>query len=101
MDLCRLAGPGGGFGPQTLDLAPRQGDADLPDPLQLHPVDRLGVEAREVDQGGGFSPLAGFLVTLAGLQPARGLFPVEARQVLALLPKSDKSVATLGLWPHG
>src|SRR5258706_15661809 len=74
MGFCRLACPAGGLGPQTLDLAPRQGDADFPAPFQLHPVDRLGVKAREVEQGGRFSPFDGFQVTLAGLQPDRGLF---------------------------
>src|SRR6202451_1852193 len=33
--LCRLAGPAGRLGSQTPDLALRQGDADLPDPVQL------------------------------------------------------------------
>ena len=48
--LRRLAGSGGRLVAQALDLAPGQGDADLADPFQLHPVDRLGVEAREVDR---------------------------------------------------
>ena len=45
-----LARAGYGLGPQPLDLASWQGDADFPDSFQLHPVDGLGVEAREVDQ---------------------------------------------------
>ena len=55
MRLGGLACAGRGLAAQALDLAPGQGDADLPDPFQLHPVDRLGVEAREVDQHAGFS----------------------------------------------
>src|SRR5580704_8696663 len=42
MGLGRLAGPGRPLGPHAFDLAPRQGDIDFPDPVQLYPVDRLG-----------------------------------------------------------
>src|SRR5271156_4567157 len=73
------AGPGRGPGPQPLDLAPRQGDADLADPFQLDAGDRLGVEAREIDDGRGLSPFDGFQIAVAGLDPHRGLFALEAR----------------------
>jgi hypothetical protein len=96
-----LARAGGGFGPQAFDLAPWQGDADLPDPFQLYPVDRLGVEAREVDQRGGLSPLDRLQIALAGLQPDRGLFPVEARRRMALFPVDHDDVAVLVLRQHG
>src|SRR3954462_5556113 len=46
----RFARPSRRLGPQPLDLAPRQRDADLADPLKPYPVNRLGVEARQVDQ---------------------------------------------------
>src|ERR1700694_1913270 len=87
-----LARAGGGFGPQAFDLASWQGDADLSDPFQLHPVDRLGVEAREVDQRGGFAPLDRLQITLAGLQPDCGLFPVEASWRMALFPVDHDNV---------
>src|ERR1700682_5788065 len=96
-----LARAGGGFGPQAFDLAPWQGDADLPDPFQLHPVDRLGVEAREVDQRGGFAPLDRLQIALAGLQPDRGLFPVEARRRMALFPVDHDNVAVFVFRQHG
>src|ERR1700733_15516113 len=76
--LCRLAGPGARLGPQPIDLTPGQGDADLPDPFQLYPVDWLGIKARQVDHGRGFSAFDGFQVAFAGLQPDRGLLTVEA-----------------------
>src|ERR1700730_2639833 len=96
-----LARAGGGFGPQAFDLAPWQGDADLSDPFQLHPDDRLGVEAREVDQSGGFSPLDGFQITLAGLQPDRGLFAVEAGNGVAQLVVDHNNVAVFVFRQHG
>src|SRR6202041_1136212 len=81
-----LPRPRRGLGPQPLDLTPWQGDADLADPFQPDPVDRLGVETGEVDDAGGLSPLDRFQVALAGLQPDRGLFSVEARNRMMLLP---------------
>src|SRR4051794_16288103 len=78
MGFSRLARPCCRFGPQTVDLAARQRDADFPDPFQLHSRDGLGVETGEVDHGGGFSPVDGFQVALAGLEPDRGLLAVEA-----------------------
>src|SRR5260370_172324 len=101
MGLGRLACPGRGLGAQTLDLAPWQGNADLPDPFQFHPVDRLGVEAREVDLGGGFPPLDGFQVSLAGLHPDPGFFAVEAGDRMALLPVDHNNVAILVFRQHG
>src|SRR5882672_11209589 len=92
MRLCRLAGPDRGLGPQAIDLAPRQGNADLSDPFQLNPVDRLGVEAGEVDQGGGFSPLDRFQIALAGLQSDRGFLSVEACERVALLLVNHNNV---------
>src|ERR1700676_3381623 len=96
-----LAAPRRPLGTQPLDLAPWQGDADLADPFQFHPVDRLGVEAGEVDEAGGFAPLDGFQVTLAGLQPDRGLFPIEARWGVALLPVDHDNIAIFVLGQHG
>src|ERR1700688_4939212 len=43
----RLARARRRLGAQPLDLAPRQGNADLPDPFQFYPNDRLGVETGE------------------------------------------------------
>src|SRR4030088_2396644 len=51
MYLCRLACPRRRLASQAFDLASRQGDADLADPFELYPVDRLGVEACGVDLG--------------------------------------------------
>src|SRR5713101_1096272 len=96
-----LARPARGLGPQPLDLASWQGDADLPDPFEFDPVDRLGVEAREVDQRGGFSPLDRLQITLAGLQPDCGLFPVEARRRMALFPVDHDNVAVFVFRQHG
>src|ERR1700677_1240125 len=90
-----------GPGPQSLDLAPWQGDADLADPFQPDPVDRLGVETGEVDDAGGLSSLDRFQVALAGLQPDRGLFSVEARNRMMLLPENHDNVAVFILWQHG
>src|SRR5690348_9720755 len=78
MGPCRLARPRRRPGPQPFDLAPRQRDADFPDPFQLHSRDGLGVEAGEIDHGRGFSPVDGFQIALARLQPDRRLFAVEA-----------------------
>jgi hypothetical protein len=96
-----LARPRRGLGPQPLDLTPWQGDTDLADPFQLHSVDRLGVEAREVDDAGGFPALDGLQVALARLQPDRGLFPVEARNRMALLPENHDNIAVFVLRQHG
>src|SRR5580692_6840985 len=96
----RLARARPGLGAQALDLAPRQGDADLPDPFQFYPWDRLGVEACEVDQGCGFAPLDGLEVALARLQPHRGLFAVEARRRVPLVAVDHDNIAIFVLRQH-
>ena len=96
-----LARPRSGLDPQPLDLTPWQGDANLADPFQPDPVDWLGVETGEVDDAGGLSALDRFQVALARLQPDRGLFPVEARNRMALLPENHDNVAIFVFRQHG
>src|ERR1700681_976102 len=71
--LGRLARPRQRLVAQALDLASRQSDADLADPFELYAADRLGIEAREIDQRGGFSPLDRLQIALARLPAHRGL----------------------------
>src|SRR5215468_3435906 len=75
--LPALLGPLGRLGAHALDLAARQGDEYLADPLRLYPVDCLGIKADEVHHGGGFSLLDGLQVALAGLQADHGFLAVE------------------------
>src|SRR6185295_19922304 len=86
---------------QSLDLAPGQGDADLPDPFQLYAGDRLGIETRKVDRGRRLSPLDRFQIALAGLQADGSLLAVEAGQRVALFAIHYDNVAILVLWQHG
>src|ERR1700726_4763889 len=81
----RLAQPRRGLGAQSVDLAPRQGNADLADPLQLHAVDRFGIETREVDERGRLAAFDRFQIALARLQAHDGLLAVKACQRMALL----------------
>src|SRR6202051_977087 len=85
MRLGRLACPARRLGPQTLNLAPGQGNADLADPFQLYTADRLGIETREVDLRRRFSALDRLQISLAGLQAPRGLFAGETRQRMGVL----------------
>src|SRR5277367_4496300 len=72
-------------GAQPLDLASRQGDADFPDPFQLDACDRLGVEAREVDDMAGLAALDRLQIALAALQAHRGFLAIKARQRVPLV----------------
>src|ERR1700722_19484464 len=99
--LCGLAGAACGFGPQPLDLAPGQRHADLSDPVQFHPHDRLGVEAGEIDHCRRFSTLDGLQIALAGFQAHGGFFAVETPQRMALLPVDHDNVAVFVFWQHG
>src|SRR5438045_8535975 len=83
----------GRLGTQAPDLAARQRDADLADPIQLYPVDRLGVKAVEVDQIRRFSPLDRLQITLTGLEPHRCFLAIEARQREALLAVNHDNIA--------
>src|SRR5947209_9930353 len=101
MRFCRLARPGGRLGPQTLDLAPRQRHADFTDPFQLHSADWLGIEAGQVDQRRGLSPLDYLEIALAGFQPNHGLLAVEARYRVLLLPINYNDIAAFIFRQHG
>src|SRR5579864_101033 len=83
-DLPALFAGAGRLGAQPFQLALGHGEADLSDPVELDADDRLGVEAVEIDDGGGFAPLDSFQIALAGLEPDHGLFAVEARQRMTL-----------------
>src|SRR5262249_62427247 len=79
-----LAGAGRGLGPQSCNLPARQGDADFADPVQLHAVDRLGVETGEVDEARAFAALDGLQIALAGLELHGCLFPIAALERVGL-----------------
>src|SRR5437879_6604710 len=66
--LGRLARPRQRLVAQPFDLASRQSDADLADPFEFDATDRFGIETREIDQCGGFSPLDRLQIAFAGLQ---------------------------------
>src|SRR5580704_741477 len=89
----RLAPAPRRLGPHPLDLGPRQGDADFADPFELDAVDRLGVEAREVDLAWGFAALDRLQIALAGLEPHHGLFAKETGKRVALLAIDHDHVA--------
>src|SRR6266851_3301280 len=96
-----LTRPARGLGPQPLDLASWQGDADLSDPFEFDPVDRLGVEAREVDLRFGLAALDGFQITLSGRQPDRRFLAVEVRRRMALFFVDHNNVAAFVFRQHG
>src|SRR5581483_4511075 len=95
-----LAGAGRGLGPQPGDLSARQGDADFADPVQFHAIDRLGVETREVDEACALAAFDRLQIALAGLELYRGLFPVEARERVALLAIAHDDIAVLVFRQH-
>src|SRR5262245_19183523 len=95
-----LPRPGGRLGPHPLDLAPRQGDADLADPFQLYAIDWLGIEAREVDRIGRFAALDSLQVALAGLQPHHRLLAEEARKRVPLVSVNHDNVAVFVFGQH-
>src|SRR3954465_5137120 len=95
MCFCGLARAGGSFAPQAFDLTPRQGHANLAYPFKLDAVDRLGVEARKVDEGWRFSAGDRFQAALRGLQPDRGLFAIETGDRMALIAINHDDIAIL------
>src|SRR5882757_2666056 len=99
--LGRLARPRQRLVAQAFDLASRQSNADLADPFELYTADRLGIEAREIDQCCRFSPLDRLQIALAGLQAHGGFLAVEARERMMLLAKNHDNIAIFVFWQHG
>src|SRR3569832_1015161 len=83
--LPALLARAGRLGAQPLELALGHREADLADPVELDADDRLGVEAVEIDDGGGFTPLDRLQIAFAGLEPDLGLFEIVAGQRMALV----------------
>src|SRR6201995_118629 len=95
-----LAGAGRGLCPQPCNLPARQGDADFADPVEFHPIDRLGIETREIDEARALAALDRLQIALAGLELHRRLFPVEARERMGLGGIAPDHVAVLVFRQH-